>query len=89
MERRESYRQVQVVMIKIPDPDKIKWDCVICGRSYRPNIKSHQCEASRLRCFNAGKKGAETRLENDGMWFLRLSFGAALDQCRAMYAGRI
>ena len=71
------------------DVDKIEWDCVICDEKYRPNFQYHECDPKKLSRFNAGKKAAETRIENNGYWFLELNFAAALEECAEMFKGRI
>ena len=73
----------------LSDADKIVWECVVCSEKYKPNLQYHRCNKKRVIRFNAGKKGAETRSEKYGAFHLTLTFGAALDECRAMYAGRI
>ena len=74
---------------KNSDVDKIKWHCVICDEVYHPSYQTHKCKKGAETRFNAGKKAAETRIENNGYWFLELTFCAALDECRAMYNSRI
>ena len=65
---------------KNSDVDKIKWECVICGQTYHPSYQIHKCRKGIENRFNGGKKAAETRLENDGAWFLNLTFCISLPQ---------
>ena len=44
----------------------VKWKCVICGEEYAIGRDGHKCPPGRERRFNAGKKGAESRMERDG-----------------------